>query len=419
MILLFALLLGMCIVALANNTIYLEESVLFVILLFSIVYTFEILKSKKYSKYAMPLLSGYFLRIIMLFYDIYTSNPIHLPEMGQELTSDMKGFYNAALVYSQGGTPNYGGLFSKVFGFIFYVTAGSRLWGQFIVLLFSIKIFFVVIKIYEVLSIPEKDIIKGLWVLCLLPNYIILSVIFRRESIIILFLAISIYYFTKWLVLNLSEKDFLISIIVALLASLFHGAVGLIAVGYVIIHLIYNPKNKAFNLNTNNLLFVLLISIAMLFFISKFGKVFFVKLDNLQEISDISSIRDAGGSSYAKYVGDSDSLSHLAIYALPRLLYFLFSPFPWQWRGFSDIIAFLMSSFVYIIIFTKAIYRLLHNKRRLVFRNELISYFIITLVITFVFSCGVTNTGTAMRHRDKFVVLYIIINTLSNKRYIV
>ena len=91
-----------------------------------------------------------------------------------------------------------------------------------------------------------------------------------------------------------------------------------------------------------------------------YADVLFEKFGRVDSIGDVANTLDYGGSSYAQYVGDSSSIQNMLIYTIPRIGYFLFSPFPWQWRGISDIIAFVFSSMFYMY----AVYAAIKNMER-------------------------------------------------------
>ena len=124
----------------------------------------------------------------------------------------------------------------------------------------------------------------------------------------------------------------------------------------------------------------------------------------VDDITDIANTLDYGGSSYARYVGNSSSIRNMVIFTIPRIFYFLFSPFPWQWRGFSDIIAFCFSSMFYYVAARSALVNLRFMSKK--DKNKTIAIIIISISIVFIFAWGVSNTGTAARHRDKLVMLF-------------
>ena len=407
-----ALIFAGCMVAFSQSASYTDVYVIISIIIFSGAFFFDIQKIFSYKKYIVPISMGYLIRVACLFYDVYSSNPLKLPLLGS-FTNDPRLFYNAAIGYSQGISTNYGGLFPKLLGVIFSVTGVSRLWAQFIVLVFSLLTILLVAKILEELDIPEKYQKAGVYLVCLLPNYAFLSVVLRRETIITFFIALSIRFFVKWLKGNGGNKAFIFAFVFALGASLFHGATGLIVVSYIIVRIFYSPTRKTYSLEIKNILVAMIFFALFLFIYARFGTVFFGKIESRLSSGVYSATRDAGGSSYAQYVGDAKTPVRMLIFAVPRFLYFMFSPFPWQWRGIGDIICFLLSSCVYLYIILNSIryIRLLDKDDEN--RNIIIALLIVVLLSAVVFSWGVTNTGTATRHRDKFIVIYGALFSLS------
>jgi len=418
MMMFFSLLLGACLVAMSEMTGHIDIYVMLAILLFSGGFFFDISRRPSYRKYSVPLALGYFFRIGLLFYDVYTNNPLRLPLVGGALSSDPLRFYNAAIGYTQGIQTSYGGFFPRMLGAIFSVTGISRLWAEFIVFIFSIFTILVFVKIVDGLEVPIAYRKKGTYLICLLPNFAFLSAVLRRETVITFFIALSVKYFVEWLRDNGGNKSFVLAFVFALSASLFHGATGLIAIAYIFIRIIYSPTRKSFILEAKNILGALVFAALFMFVYARFGTVFFGKIESKLSAGVYSSIRDAGGSSYARYVGDARTPVRMLIYAIPRFMYFMFSPFPWQWRGLGDIITFIFSSCVYLYIILTTLRYIRLTPKDDENRKILIALLVITLLCAAVFSWGVTNTGTATRHRDKFIVLFALMYTLSQEKRI-
>ena len=409
----FALLLGGCLISLSQNSSYIDVFVWITIILFSAGFFFDIQKSPILKRYIVPLSAGYLFRISLLVYDVYTSDPLGLPLVGGPLVVDHLLFYEAAIGFSQGITTNYGGLFPRFLGFIFAITGASRLWTEFIVLIFSILTIIVFIRIVDKLDIPLSYRRKGAYLICLLPNYAFLSVVIRRETIITFFVAVSIRYFIDWIRGRDGNKAFVLAFVFALGASLFHGATGLIAISYIFVRIIYSPTKRKYILEAKNIIGAMAFFALFLFVYARFGTVFFGKIESRLSAGVLASTRDAGGSSYAQYVGDARTPIRMLVFAIPRFLYFMFSPFPWQWRGIGDIITFLLSSCVYLYIILNSIRYIRRTVKAEENRNIIIALLIVALLSAVVFSWGVTNTGTATRHRDKFIVIYSVLFSLS------
>ena len=408
----FTLIVGICVMFLSNVE-HLDIYVIGTIILFSIAFIFDIIHQKRIKPFATPIVIGYAFRIFLLFYDVYSTDPLHLPLVGGELISDPLGFYNAAVRYSKGYAISYGGFFSKFLGRVFSVTGPSRLLGEFIVLLFSIGTIIIVAIILDEQDVSYSDKLRGTYLICLLPNYAFLSVVLRRETIITFFVALSILHFTRWFRGTFGEKSFILAIAYALLASLFHGATGMIIATYLLVRILYSPKKQFFVFDPQNIIGALFFLVVVMVVYSRFGATFFNKIESRISSGSFSVVRDAGGASYARYVGDARTPFRMLIYTLPRFLYYMFSPFPWQWRGAGDILAFAMSSCVYLLIIVDALRYIRLTEKENNNRKLLIALLLIALLIASIFSWGVTNTGTATRHRDKFIALYTVIYVLS------
>ena len=187
------------------------------------------------------------------------------------------------------------------------------------------------------------------------------------------------------------------------------------ALGLIIVRLLYDRKKNQIHLRFANIVLATALSIFITFIYLNYGEVLFTKMARVDSLSDIANTNEAGGSSYAAYVGNSDSISNMIIYTIPRIIYFLFSPFPWQWRGFSDIIAFFGSSLFYILSVYSAI-RCIINRRS---DNHVLAAVILLIAIgvVFVFAWGCANTGTAARHREKMVMIFALLWAVSQDSF--
>lgn len=379
------------------------------ILAFSIALFLDFSRNKTIKKYAIPLSLGYILRLGLLYFDYFCRNIYVLPNSG----ADSEAFYRLSVQFSIGN--NYFDAITTLAGVVFKLFGVSRLYGQFLLMLFSIVALIFAAKTIEYIDGSQK-VKKGLmFLLCLMPNFAILSSLFLRESVVAMFLSISFYYFVNWMASN-EEKSFWIAFVFSFCSAFFHsGSVGA-AVGYIVIRALYNRKTKRFSFSLRNVLPVLVLLIIFLFLYTNYSNILFYKMAKIKTIDTIANVRSMGGSSYAKYVGDSSTIRNMVIYSIPRMFYFLFSPLPWQWRGLSDIIAFCFNSLFYMVTIVRVcLYFIKHRKEN---RNILIGLLIVALCLLFIFGWGTSNVGTAVRHRDKAVILYglLLCCTLKNEK---
>lgn len=364
-------------------------------------------KRKKSISYAfIPIFVGTVFRLILLLIDVYGKSIITLPNG----SSDSEMFYEETLKYIKIGVSERG-LFPIIMGNLFKITGISKLYGQFILMLISLVCVVLLALILNRLEINKEIRFKVILIASLLPNFSILSVLFLRETIEYLFITFSFYLYISWITKK-REMLFLFACIVALLGATIHSGLIALVVGYFAVRLLYDKKTSSIKIRPLNIIVTILLVMVTTYFVLQYADVFIVKLSKVDDISDIANTRDVAGSSYVQYVGDSSSVRNMLIYTIPRAFYFLFSPLPWQWRGFSDVFAFFFSSLLYFycILFTFSRFKSL-SKRDKCF-VVLIS--VITFVVVFVFSWGVTNSGTALRHREKTIMLFLTLYAISS-----
>ena len=239
-----------------------------------------------------------------------------------------------------------------------------------ILLLFSILSLILVCSLLQEVEIDNHVRNTVCMLVCLLPNLAILSSIFLRESIVAMFITISFYLFYKWMN-GKGNIFFIFSFVSAFYASYFHSGSAAVAIGYIAVVLLYDRGSKTFRFRGKNL----------------------------------------GGSSYAQYVGNSSNPISMILFTPLRIVFFLFSPFPWQWRGLSDIIAFFFSSLFFLYTAWCDIRFLKSGEKKN--RTLVIALTIVASCTAFVFAWGVSNTGTACRHRDKMTIIWGLILALT------
>ena len=381
----------------ANFSVSNEAVDIICIASFSAAFAVDLSHSKKLKKFSVPLFVGYIFRVFLVFWDIYGRGIFALPNSG----GDTEGFYNksvlAMLNYKFKNDP-----FPQVMGNIFKIVGASRLYGQFIIVLFSLVSLLFMTFILADLDIPDRTKKGVLWIVAMLPNLAILSSIFLRESIMHMFIAISFFFFFKWF--NGKSKCFLVAAFVfVFMAARFHSGCVAVAGGYIAILMLYDRDAKSFKFNAKNIVPTVICMLVMSYLFSNYGSEFFAHYQKVEDITDIGSESTDGGSSYAQYVGNSRNPVNIVIFTIPRIFFFIASPLPIQWRGLSDIIAFCFSSMFFICVawFTIKFFRFGGKKNR----SLIIALTIIIIGTFFLMGWGVVNAGTACRHRDKVAII--------------
>ena len=206
---------------------------------------------------------------------------------------------------------------------------------------------------------------------------------------------------------------FVVSIVSSIIACLYHsGAIG-ITIGCILCLLIYDRRNQRIHMTGSGFIGALIFALCASYAFIRYGESLIGKLGSVDSLEDIANTYGNAGSSYIQYVGNSNNPISMVIFTLPRIVYFLFSPFPWQWRGISDLIAFLFSALFYLAVIKDVFVFFLNRDAQN--KGLVIGLLMLAFFTTFIFAWGVSNTGTATRHRDKMVCLYALIMVLSRQ----
>lgn len=378
----------------------------FLIILFSLSYAIYIYTSSKYKNVCRILLAGYLFRIALLFWDLYGRSIYILPSSAM----DTEGYWYGSVLYAKGLYVKDIAL--KIFGSFVWLCGEQRLFIQFLLLMTSVFTFHVVFKILKELKIPDEYITPAIFLIAMLPNYAIQSSIFLKEAVPAMFVGISLLFFVRWYKCE-GEANFYYAVFFALTASLFHSGTFTAAASYVFIRIVYDNKTNKYNFTFKTIITGLcLTALAVFIFNSSLGDILFAKVKGVKSINAIDSgvDWDRSASGYARYVGDSSSITNIIIYTPLRIIFFLFCPLPFQIRGFQDLLAMLFGSFFYMYTYYKAIIYIAHKGK---YRNLAIILIVMGLMAAFVIGWGRPNMGTAIRHRDKMIVCYIVLLAIS------
>lgn len=354
------------------------------------------------------LLSGYLARIIVLVVDIYGKAYITIPQSGY----DSKMYYrNALAVMNYSINWEDANFYSQIMGHVFRYIGGNQLFAQYINLLSSVVVIYLVARVLIDLKINKKILYWSMWIICLFPTYTMLSVIFLREVFVSFFVAISIFCFIRYLT-HTNAITLILSFVAILPGAAAHAGVLALPVGYIIVLILYNNKEHAFTLNIIGVLSSIVLALVFLYVVVQNGDTFTGKFQNVESIEDVANTSNLGGSSYAQYVGNSTSPLNMVIFTLPRIIFFLFSPLPFQWRGPIDAVSFICGSALYLTSVYFSIITIKNSDNKL-YKSLVISLLIIAFCGVFVFGWGVSNTGTALRHRDKLFSIFAILLGIS------
>ena len=249
------------------------------------------------------------------------------------------------------------------------------------------------------------------WVMAFFPSLILYSVLTMRAVYICFFLLVAIYGVVNWAKTK-KFSSICLAIIGFVAATFFHGAsiVGaFIFVGILILTTINNLINslKNYRIKLSNLiLFILLTYVFILYFSNEITIPY---LRDFQSITDpdvlLRKMKKSvmGEASYPEWTIATSPIEFL--YKIPiRAIYFLFAPFPWDIKETKHIIGMFDGIlFIYLTI-------LIFINIKVIWRNFALKIILLILAsYIIVFAVGVGNFGTGIRHRSKFVFMFVLL----------
>ena len=350
------------------------------------------------------LLLGFILRIILLIVNTYY---VTLPQGGFDAVGFEKQAY---LIYTSGySNLDYVYYFSSgarllelLGSFVYCVTGREPLFLGLIMVFLGCYSILLGYKAAYLLWNSHKYALTSAWLIALFPLLMLHSAIFLREIPINVLLLLSIISFIRYW--KDKNKKYIFSFLFyVFFASLFHSGLSFILVGLGY-YVIFFTRKVRWGIKLMTLL--LLISSLFImnstgFGLNKLGGSFDKSLELFQERENYEL---KGNSAYPPWLMLSRGLNDL--WKIPlRNITFLFSP----------LVPFIVSSLWHVIGVLDALlylfmFYVLYKRRRVFKLNDTAKAIIVMMLFTvFIFSLGVSNVGTAIRHRAKIAPILIVV----------
>lgn len=396
------------------NTEYLSN---FLVVFNSIVFmSLLALGTVKNNKAIFLIVAFFCLRILVMYLDYYGKSFVSILHSG----GDSERFYEWGLLISKDFSRMEELAYTKYtdfLGILYWIIGDQRLFSQFLNVILGMWSIFVFLKILDLFKLKDS---KKLFFLCLYglyPQNIIFSAVLLRETLIQLFFVYSILYFTRWLMLK-NRINIYRTILFVLLSALFHSGMLLSLLFYGFIFLFFDVKKVGFNFSLKKIAGLVLFCGLVGAFISFDNSILSGKLAILKSFGVNESLgfverldlrkAEPGGATYLRNF-EINSLLDLVILMPLKLVYFIFSPMPYDVRGLGDIAAILFnSSFFYYLVYT------IVRSRKYIQKNVLKIYpkifIFLVLIVSLGFAFGTENSAIAMRHRTKiFPALLMVV----------
>lgn len=370
-----------------NEQINRETFAVVYILINSLALIGWFVKKSKNKTIFMILTFGLLIRLAALWYD---QSVALLPFN----TGDSYKFHELAVETAE-ALPDvllehFTGFYSQVLGVVYYFFGPYRFFGQYLNVAFVVLAATKLIDIAELLKIKDKNTILMIFLWLFMPIPFLMGYALIREGSMYYLIVLGVYHFLKWF-----EKYNPIYIVLTILpiyiASLYHEGALYILPAMLYAFLFYDKKREKINFNFINIMFLIVAVIGAIIIVTQ----------NADSFLDKTNAETGGGSTYLAALEINSPLQFI-MYAPIKGFYLLYSPMPWLIRGGLDIPTFVFDT----CLWGYATYNILRNFRKIDTKYKML--FLAILVAGMVYGMGTHNTGTAMRHRNKFMSLMLI-----------
>lgn len=358
------------------------------------------------------LMCGLGVRILVCLLDIYGSGFMTVPFSGD----DSRHFFDTSVAYYHGDMSRLYTNYPYIILAIYKIAGLNRFAAQYVNILCWCFCGLLMQKSCGVLKVEKNLRLVAVGLLSVLPFHICISSILMRDMIVTLSIMLTTYLILRWMKSGNYINLFLGMIATAPVMLVHNCVLAMIAV-MGLMAAFYSPKKCKFCIEKKCIIIcgIAVLCVLLIVLIPPLGEKIFTQIPIFDGgIIDIINERlayfyeNSGGSTYLlnQYVS---GYGDLIIGTFQRIGYFLFSPVPWMWRGLGDVVVFLISSCVYLTALVICGISFFFKKKD-AFR------FLFASVIFFVcaiFAWGVSNGGTAMRHREKLLGVAILLAVYS------
>ncbi|MCG6656332.1 hypothetical protein HOP52_00880 [Halomonas campisalis] len=394
--------------------------VTFVFLLFVLTGVYCLWMGTRHRWLLMPLILAYLFRLFLFFLDYArifrppgaTEDASRFTRISFEYASrDWSSLLDSAPLFSSRFYPWSGGVIQKAVGEseLFLISA-SFFFGHVVVVVTGIIC-------YQLWG--KRAAVFAAIIMALYPFAAFNSILAMREEVAIMFFLMGLYFYIRW-VAGKSTLGLLWGGLLFGVAVLFHPGWVAAFIG-VAAYLVYFLYRNLFidrpRFVSRLYAFKMLLSIGMLAF--SLGMVMAsegvylgkgIEIGGEGEEGGLGSAIEgrfsrepSGGSAYPGFVAQGNPYTQP--WLIPaRIAYFHFSPFPWDIRSPRHLLGLVSAGLYWFLA-----WRVYRGWPQLKSREECVALLFIFGALTVVFAIGVTNIGTAIRHKTKLLGLFVIL----------
>jgi hypothetical protein len=354
---------------------------------------------------ATPMVAAFLLRAAAALVDVFVQ-----PLPGN---SDGPGWDRGATYFARNGvagTLEYIGMGHELYKWmmsVLYALFGrSALMIQSINVLLGTLIVLNTWRLAKQLGGSEQACRQVAWTVALFPSMIFFSSVLLREVAVTYPLTLAALYLARWYTER--RPQLMIGAFAALLASMAFHSGGLAVLLFAGLWLVGAWLREVVTLRFRNFgrstaALILGVIVVALVLSSGFGMQKFSGLET-GDVVTLGERQDGFSHGRAAYLGDlrADSPMDLVWQAPIRMVYFLFAPFPWMLSEVSDLFGVVDSALFFFLVA-----RVVRRRKTVASVPSAMMILGVFAAMAVVFALGVSNYGTALRHRNKMLPLLL------------
>lgn len=335
----------------------------------------------------MILMFGFLIRLAALWYDqsvallpFNTGDAYKFHEFGVETANALPDVM----------LEHFTGFYSQVLGVVYYFFGPYRFWGQYLNVVFVVLAATKLIDIANLLKLKDKNtaLMVALWLFMPIPFLMGYALI--REGSMYYLIVLGVYHFLKWFE-KYNPIYIVLTIVPIYVASLYHEGALYILPPMIYAFIFYDRKKERIKFNAVNIICIVIAVIGAIMVVTQ----------NADKFLEKTNAETGGGSSYLTALEINNPMQFI-MFAPIKGFYLLYSPMPWLIRGGLDIPTFVLDT----CLWGYATYNILKNFKKVDTKYKML--FLAIFVAGMIYGMGTHNTGTAIRHRNKFMSLMLV-----------
>ena len=371
-----------------------------------------LLKFKKYPEVKKLILVAFILRAIVVI--INQSNLVTLPDdqadasMFEFKAAEFSRIEGFSVVYNFFKADSF--LISRIISIFYTIFGKSEMLAQTISVGLGTASVYLVYQLCMILW-DYRAASKAAWVAAFFPTLILYSSLILREVYIVFFLLLGLIGIANFLKKE-SISQFLVALGSFYILIFFHGPMalgGLVFIFYILLKTTTKQLINLFRLKINIFyLFLMIVSSIplTLYLTNKLSIPYIGGLESLFFLEKFTyriNIYIQDTASYPQWLLIENSYE-LFTKGILKIIYFLYAPFLWDLKNTYHIFGFFDANLYMILT-----YYVIKNWNA-IWTNPTTRIFILILVTYLViYGIGVGNFGTSIRHRSKFIVIFLVL----------